>query len=205
MNQEVPGNKGQIRRMILDRRNLLSNEERQAKSRAITDHLCRWDHWGRARVIMSYVSFASEVDTEAINRAVLSRGKMLFLPKVEKDKKEISIYEVTDLARDLVPGPWGIKEPDPCCCPLADTSKLDLVLVPGVAFDRTGGRIGYGKGFYDRFLASLQVRGLKPKTVGLAFFLQVVAKVDWQPHDFRLEAVLTENGWLGEEESKYCS
>ncbi len=93
----------------------------------------------------------------------------------------------------LKQGVYGIMEPDPEKAEEADVSLLEAVVVPGVAFDRHGGRMGYGGGFYDRFLAGLD---RLPFLVGVGFSMQVVEHVPLEPHDIRLDGIVTEKGYF---------
>ena len=123
-------------------------------------------------------------------RHVLDDGKVLILPKVGSDG--LGLYEVRDTDRDLVPGTWGIREPIPDRCPLADPQDVDFALVPGLAFDRRGRRLGYGGGFYDRLISG----ALSEDTplVSGAFEVQMVEEVPVGPSDMPVHAVVTEEG-----------
>ncbi len=126
--------------------------------------------------------------TDELLWRVLSDGKALLLPRVERGG--LGLYEVRDLAADLEPGTWGIREPKPARCPPADPGRVDFALVPGVAFDREARRLGYGGGFYDRLLAG----GLPEATplVSGAFGVQIVDEVPVDPHDAPVDLVVTE-------------
>ena len=101
----------------------------------------------------------------------------------------LRLYAVASLTEDLLPGVWGIREPDPARCREASIEEIDFILVPGVAFDASGGRLGYGGGFYDRLLG--HARPGVPKVAG-AFSLQVVAAVPVEDHDCRVTTLVTE-------------
>jgi 5-formyltetrahydrofolate cyclo-ligase len=106
-------------------------------------------------------------------------------------RRHLVLHQVGDIDRDTRPGRWGIREPDPARCPAIDPLEVDLVLLPGVAFDRRGGRLGYGAGFYDRLLTRLRTDCVR---VAGAFSLQVVAEVPLEPHDQRFQCLVTEAG-----------
>ena len=101
------------------------------------------------------------------------------------------LYQVASLETDLRPGTWGIPEPDPAHCGLAAPADIDFILVPGVAFDPDGGRLGYGAGYYDRLLAAW-VSPLPP-LVAAAFELQIVPAVPVLAGDHRVDLVVTES------------
>jgi len=137
--------------------------------------------------VMLYASVGSEVVTWGIALEVLARGSRTFYPRVEHG--EIQPYEVASPAPDLLPrGKYRIPEPHPERCRRADPGEIDLVLVPGVAFDIRGHRVGYGKGYFDRFLT--RIRPGIP-TIGLAYDLSVVREVPVSPWDTAVGAVVT--------------
>jgi 5-formyltetrahydrofolate cyclo-ligase len=123
---------------------------------------------------------------------VLHQGKILLLPRVNLQKGSLDLYLVRDPVRDLRVGTWGIREPRPDRCVRVDPHAIDFVLVPGLAFDARGGRLGYGGGFYDKLLA----HGLSPCAwlVAGAFKSQMVEKVPVDGHDVPMDVVVTENG-----------
>jgi len=141
------------------------------------------DAYRRARCVAAYAAFGSEVSTAAITARVLTDGKQLAMARVEGDA--LVLHRVLDPARDLVPGTWDIPEPAPDL-PVVDPRAVDLFLLPGLAFDPGGGRLGYGRGFFDRVLA--EVPGVK---VALAFDGQLVEAVPVEPRDVAMDGVVT--------------
>jgi 5-formyltetrahydrofolate cyclo-ligase len=142
-----------------------------------------------ARVVLAYAGFGSELQTGDFLRRTLELGKTLLLPRVNRETKSLDIYEVKDLECDLKPGIWGIREPNPDICSPADTRAVDFVLVPGVAFDSRGGRLGYGAGFYDRLLAN---RPSQACIVAGAFEIQMIEHVPMHEHDVPVDVIVTE-------------
>jgi 5-formyltetrahydrofolate cyclo-ligase len=120
----------------------------------------------------------------------LAAGKTVALPAFTPDANRYTASQILDPARDLVVGRFGIREPGPAC-PVIPLNRLDLVLVPGIAFDARGGRLGRGQGFYDRLLAD--VRGTK---CGVAFAEQLVDVVPMGSLDIRLNCILTPTRWI---------
>lgn len=145
--------------------------------------------WKRARVVLGFVPDGSEPPMRPLLQAALDEGKRLALPRMEWDEQRVRPLLVTDL-EELEARRHGIGEP-PSWCPAVDPSEIDLVLVPGVAFDRTGRRVGRGGGFYDRFLASL---GGRASRVGVCFACQVVEAAPAGAHDERVTMLATEDG-----------
>ncbi len=176
--------KKELRKQILAARDALLPEQRRAKSREIEERLFALPEFISARTIMFFASFRSEVETEPMIRRALHSGKRIILPKVRG--KELSLFEIKDFDRDLVPGAWGI--PEPCEAYPAFLNDVALIIVPGAAFDEWGNRIGYGAGFYDKLLPVFT-----KTTVALAFELQIVANVPADSHDIPVQKIVTEN------------
>ncbi|MDR9500906.1 MAG: 5-formyltetrahydrofolate cyclo-ligase [Desulfurivibrionaceae bacterium] len=177
------------RREILARRDQMAAPQRQEKSLALAARLEALACFRQARTMLFYVSFRSEVETRSLMRQALARGITVAAPLTRTRDKELQVFAVTDLDHDLVPGYQGIREPDPHRCRLLEPAALDLVIVPGSLFDLHGGRMGYGGGYYDRFLARRAPQAIR---VGLCFELQLVAEVPMAAHDQYLDYVVTE-------------
>lgn len=190
------GAKAQIRSAVVAARNRLAPAERLRRSRAITDRVVAMASFREAACVMAYCSFGSELDTAAFLDAVLAEGKTLALPKIDRARNRLGVYAVRDFYTQTVAGVWGIREPDPRVCAAVEPRDLDFVLVPGVAFDRRGGRIGYGKGYYDRLLEECRNGGGNPHRVAGAFETQLVDHVPMEHHDVPIEIVATESQTL---------
>jgi 5-formyltetrahydrofolate cyclo-ligase len=193
---DARGRKAALRPLVLQRRNALDPAVRREASRRIIDAVLVRDDFRRAHSVMAYASFGSEVDTAVLCETVLHEGKMLLLPRVDKTRGAIRVYEVRDLASDLDTNRWGIREPRPETCREIVPGELEFVFVPGVAFDARGGRLGYGKAYYDHLLAASTQASGSPTLVAGAFALQVVDQVPMEPHDVRIPVILTEHGTL---------
>jgi len=185
--------KAALRRAVLLRRDALPEGERALLSGSIVATVLDLPAYETAHVVLAYASFGTELRTDELLRRVLADGKTLLLPRVGRDG--LGLYEVRDLAGDLKPGTWNIHEPVPDRCPLADPRGVNLALIPGVAFDRRGRRLGYGGGFYDRLLAG-GLREATPRVSG-AFEVQVVDEVPVDPHDAPVDLVVTEDRAYG--------
>jgi 5-formyltetrahydrofolate cyclo-ligase len=141
-------------------------------------------------VVLGYMAFDHEVLTDGLMQQTMASGKQLVLPMVLGDRQEMALYVIEDLGCDVAPGYRGILEPQPQRTRAVAPETLELALIPGVAFDLRGGRLGFGTGFYDRLLSRLP-QGIP--TVGLAFDFQVIPRLPCQPHDMLLEAIVTEH------------
>lgn len=181
--------KAELRRAVLARRDAIPTERRAELSAAIFATVVALEAFQRARTVLAYCSFGSEPVTDPFLRAVLAHGKTLALPKVGREARALEVFRVSDPGRELRPGVWGIREPDPAACAPVPLGALDLVVVPGVVFDVRGGRIGYGAGYYDRLL-----RGLAEDValVAAAFEVQIVDEVPMEPHDRPIDRIVTE-------------
>jgi 5-formyltetrahydrofolate cyclo-ligase len=180
--------KARIRRESFLRRDRLSPLVRELTSHQIHERLCAMPEYRDAERVMLYASVGSEVVTWGIALEVLARGSRTYYPRVERG--EIEPYEVASPAPDLLPrGKYRIPEPHPERCRRADAGEVDLVLVPGAAFDVSGHRLGYGKGYYDRFLG--RIRPGVP-SLGLAYDISVSRRLPVSPWDRAVEAVVTE-------------
>ena len=169
----------------------MSAAERQALSERITARLLGLEAYRAARYVMAYKSFGGEFDTSRFVADVLASGRRLALPRVDGASRAIRIHQVHDPQIELVAGVWGIREPRVDLCPEVPASQVEFVLVPGVAFTRRGERLGYGGGYYDRFIGSLGSH--RPALVVAAFDLQVVDELPLSQTDQRVDLVVTES------------
>jgi 5-formyltetrahydrofolate cyclo-ligase len=178
----VPSDKADLRRRLRAVRAAVDG--RAARSVALCAAVVELPAYATAEVVMSFASFRSEVDTSSLHARAWNDGKALLLPRVEAH--DLVAVEVT--VRDaLVTSPLGIDEP---AGPAVDRARLagSLVIVPGLAFTPDGHRLGYGGGYYDRFLASLPPSVV---TIGLCFREQVVDDLPLDPHDLPVDHVVT--------------
>ncbi|MBE3585333.1 MAG: 5-formyltetrahydrofolate cyclo-ligase [Thermoanaerobacter sp.] len=182
-------NKSELRKDVLKVRGSLSPEEVAARSRRIMERLTSLEEYHRAKTLMAYVDFRNEVKTGDLIVESMARGKRVAVPLTDVAGKRLVPSLLLDFPGDLAPGTWGILEPRPECLRPLEPQELDLVVVPGVAFDLQGNRLGYGGGFYDRFLPRT-----RPDTVWLApaFEVQLVPAVYHGPHDCPVHILVTE-------------
>jgi 5-formyltetrahydrofolate cyclo-ligase len=164
---------------------------RRVKSVRIACALRRLPEYRKARAILCYADFDGEVQTRAILEKALSEGKKVFVPVVtDRTRRHRVVAQVKDLEKDLAHrGHYGIAHPLRLFSKEIPLAKLGLVILPGVAFDVQGGRLGRGGGYFDRFLPKVP---LSVPRVGLAFRFQVVAKLPREAHDQPISRVITE-------------
>ena len=139
--------------------------------------------------VMAYLSFGSEFDTAGLIADLQARKKVLVLPRVERRSRELQLHEVLDIGRETEAGVWGIRQPRAECRAVAHAESIELVVVPGVAFTRQGARLGYGGGYYDRFIRSLARR---PALIAAAFETQVLDELPMSDTDQWVDRVVTE-------------
>lgn len=174
-----------IRKDTLRRRDAIPHQVRRVKDSAIRDRLLGLPEFINAASVLFYASFRSEVDTIALLKEALSRGKTVMLPRVEGDV--LKIYEIKDM-EELSPGYMGIPEPSSSAERLRTVEEVRLVVMPGAAFDPGGFRLGYGKGYYDRMLEG--ARGVP--LVALAYEEQISDSLPHEEHDVRVDVIITD-------------
>lgn len=186
--------KQELRQRLLQLREAMPAQAVAQKSSTIAREVLNLAAYRRAQTIMTYVAFRNEVRTEIIIREALNQGKRVAVPLCSRARRQLIASQLLDFPGDLAPGTWGIPEPKPEALRPLDPQAIDLVIVPGVAFDRRGYRLGYGGGYYDRFLLRL---GQGSVSVGVAFSLQVVDELPCEEHDRPVNLVITESGIFG--------
>jgi 5-formyltetrahydrofolate cyclo-ligase len=179
--------KREARRLALAARDALPPAERERLGEAIRARVLELPELAAAATVMLFASFRSEIDTAPLADWVLRAGKVLCLPRVLAPRT-MAAFRVRDRATDLVPGKWDIPEPREGL-PEVPPEAVDLVFVPGSAFDEEGRRCGYGGGFYDNFLP--RTRAGTP-WVALAFEAQLVRRIRLEAHDLPVTAIVTE-------------
>jgi len=182
--------KNEIRKSVLRARTALSPAEVTEKSALVIEKVLLMKEYLQAGTIMVYLDFRNEVQTGHLVQHSLSAGKRVTVPVTDVANHKLIPSLLQNYPDDLQPGTWGILEPKPDCLRSVNPAEIDLVFVPGVAFDLSGNRVGYGGGFYDRFL--LQTR---PHTfyIALAFELQIKPYVYPDEHDIPVHWIVTEN------------
>ncbi len=178
-----------IREILLKKRDGIGHIEKKMKEAAIRKRLYALTDFKKAKSILLYASFRSEVDTMQCIRHALKIKKMAALPRVDSRKKELKLYEIKDIS-ELKPGYMGIQEPKTVKSREVGLNDIDIVIIPGAGFDTEGNRLGYGHGFYDKLLS----KSRKPvTTVALAFEEQIIPKVPKDSHDVKIDKIITEN------------
>ena len=178
-----------VRTEILHRREALTPAERTRLSERIVDSAARWIQREGFHSVMLYLNMRGEVETTGLLEGLLNSGKQVCAPVVDTEELELIPRRIQNLETELVRHPYGMLEPN-AACPLFPIEHLQLIVVPGIAFDCNGYRLGYGKGFYDRFL----VKCPHAIAIGLAYQIQLVEDTFPQAWDVPVQHIFTETG-----------
>ena len=160
-----------------------------AKTKGIEERLFEFANYLEARIVLLYAPVAPEVDTLEIIKRSYMYNKIVVLPAFDPNNFRMTLMKVDDPEKDLVDGPRGNLEPNPKRCKVVPIDCLDIAIIPGVAMDEKGGRIGSGKGYYDRLIPDLPITTRK---VGLVFEDQVMPMIPMESHDRHVDIVVTE-------------
>jgi 5-formyltetrahydrofolate cyclo-ligase len=190
MTRSLDTKKVELRQQIRVLLKTMRSEYRRAASENALSLLEQQSVWKKARTIFFYAPLPEELDIWPLLRDSVATGKTVALPRFDSVTQRYVACQIQHLTNDISAGQFGIREPGAHCVAVP-LNQLDLVLVPGVAFDLCGRRLGRGKGFYDQLLAD--VRGTK---CGVAFDEQIVAEIPVEPHDIHLNCILTPTRWL---------
>ncbi|MBU5255038.1 5-formyltetrahydrofolate cyclo-ligase [Tissierella praeacuta] len=177
-----------LRKKILQKRAELSTENIVNYSNIIENKLYKMDYYKNAKTIMSFISFGDEIITHEIIKNSIKNGKSVVVPITIPETKELKVSKILDFS-ELEIGYYNILTPKKDFLRFIDFNTIDLVLVPGVVFARDGYRVGYGGGYYDRFLSKFKE---KVNTIGLAFDLQIVEEVPKDSFDIPVDFIITE-------------
>lgn len=189
-NPSVLKAKQALRERMLAERDRLSAPEREAAGAAVAATVAAHPWWRAAGTVALFVSIQSEMPTAELLDRAWREGRHVALPRLDRSAGALALAFHRVNGRDeLKPGVWGIPEPR-VESPVVKPGQMDLWIVPGLAFDPRGGRLGYGKALYDQALA-----GVSAPIVGIGYAFQRVAALPLEPHDVMLRALVTEKGW----------
>lgn len=180
--------KKKIRRETLQKRDSISQQLKSEKDISILQHIIMLPEFSSAKTILFYASFRSEVDTMDMIKLSLHLGKAAVLPRVCKEEDILKLYEIKTLD-ELARGYMWILEPSVDEDRLRNLSDIDLVIIPGAAYDTRGNRLGYGAAYYDKLLVTMEK---KIPIVAPAYEEQVVEKIPAEPHDIKVDKIVTD-------------
>ncbi|SHJ74677.1 5-formyltetrahydrofolate cyclo-ligase [Clostridium cavendishii DSM 21758] len=179
--------KKELRKLIKEKRLNLDRKEKELSDIKIAESFLKSAYFKECKTIFMYVSMEDEVETKEILKKALELGKHIYVPKVENTQKVMKALRINSLLDLNESGVFGILEPS------IDNEELkeeaDIILVPGLAFDLSGGRLGYGGGFYDKFLKNSK----SSKRIALCYDFQIVDEVPMEEFDEKIDFIITEN------------
>jgi 5-formyltetrahydrofolate cyclo-ligase len=186
-----------LRKKVIKKRGSIPPPEKKRKDALIMHGLFNIREFKRAKAVLFYASFRTEVDTISMIEGSLKMGKRVFVPKVDKERHRLRLYEIKTI-KELSPGYMGIPEPSLPDERLRDINDVDLVIIPGVGFDFSGNRLGYGAGYYDMLLSSMKesesTRTEKVPFIALAYRDQLVDSIPSELHDVKVDMIITDEG-----------
>ena len=177
-----------IRREILQRRDSIAKNLKAEKDISILQRIIMLPEFSAAKRILFYASFRSEADTMDMIKLSLHLGKLAVLPRVCKKEHILKLYEIKNMD-ELARGYMWILEPSVDEARLRKLSDIDLVIIPGAAYDTQGNRLGYGAAYYDKLLAAPE---RKIPIVAPAYEEQIVEKIPAEPHDIKVDKIITD-------------
>jgi 5-formyltetrahydrofolate cyclo-ligase len=181
------GSKAHIRNTMITQLQGMSSEERQRQNHEIGVRLEGFSPYQNAQKVMSYVGVGIEIDTVPFLARALKVGKKVAVPVCVTKGKKLIVSELRDLG-ELERGFYGLLEPTEDFIRPMEPKELDVVIIPGLAFDTTGNRLGRGGGYYDRFLAGLSSR---TSLIALAYECQIIERVPTEAHDITVQWLIT--------------
>jgi len=187
--EEIGAAKIQIREEIAKSISALSDSEIAEKTRAIEARLFDFANFLEAKIALLYMSGDYEVATDNIIKRSYAYGKIVVLPAFDPVKFEMNLMKVDNFEKDLVPGPRGVMEPDASRCKIVPLERIDIAILPGLAFDEKGARLGSGKGYYDRLIPRLAITTRK---VALTLEEQIVPQIPMEAHDKHVDIIITD-------------
>lgn len=190
--------KEKVRKKAVETRDSIDEESQQQKSEEIAKKILEADWFKEADIVLSYHAFRSEVEVDALNRAVLTQGKKLYLPKTYVKEKQIRFFEITDLSKlkrgyQKIWEPTG-EEPEFSFETVKEEQKKVLMIMPGTAYDARGYRMGYGGGYYDRYLNAHEAewKMIDFMTAFAAFSEQKMILIPGERCDVKPDVIVTE-------------
>ena len=187
--EEIRKTKDEIRGNVEKALAALSDKEIKNKTLRIEKRLFEFANFLEANIVLLYINSNCEVNSLKIIKRCLNYKKIVILPAFVTTKYEMKLMKIDNLETDLTLGPRNILEPDPNQCNIVPIECIDIAIIPGVAFDEKGGRIGSGDGYYDRLIPKLPITTRK---VALTFEDQIVPQIQLEAHDRHVDIIITE-------------
>lgn len=181
--------KNELRKRILKIRNNMNKEDVLSNSKTIIDKLRNLNEFKNSKTVFIYMDFNNEVITRDLIEEMLKEKKHVIIPYTDTLNVKLIPTEIFDMEKDLQKCSFGYYEPKKEIIKHVETEKFDLIVVPGVAFDKSLNRLGFGKGYYDRIL---HLRRKDCKAVAVAHDFQVLQEIPAEEHDVKMDMIITE-------------
>ena len=188
--EEIQITKSQIRQETVQKIAALSAKEIAEKTKAIENRLFDFANFLESKIILLYVNNPHEVRTANILKRAYNYNKIVVLPAYSTENFEMELKKIDNLKKDLHQGPRDILQPDESRCKVVPIDKIDIAVIPAVALDEKGGRIGSGEGYYDRLIPRLAITTRK---VALALEVQIIPQAPIESHDKHVDIIITED------------
>jgi len=187
--EEIRAAKIQIRDEVAHTISALSESEINEKIAAVESRLFAFANFLESKIALLYLSKNLEVQTDSIIQKAQSYNKIVVLPAFDPENYQMKLMKVDAIGQELIPGPRGVLEPDASKCKVVPMDRIDIAIIPGLAFDEKGGRIGMGTGYYDRLIPRLDITTRK---VALTFEEQIIPQVPMESHDKHVDIIITD-------------
>ena len=188
--EEIQLKKNELREETAKKIAALPAKEISEKTKAIETRLFDFANFLESKIALMYVNNNGEVPTGNILRRTYDYGKIVVLPAFDTENFKMTLLKVDNLDKDLREGPRGILEPDETRCKVVPIERIDIAIIPAIALDEKGGRIGSGEGYYDRLIPRLAITTRK---VALALEQQIVPQIPLESHDKHVDIIITED------------
>ena len=186
---DLPHDKKALRREMIARRDAIPVAQRERSAERLVVKLAALPEYAAARSVLATMAIGSEWPTRVLIDRARADGKSIVLPRITAPPRHLEIHVVGDMEHDLVPGIWDIPEPDPARCAKVDFAGVDFALVPALAVDRAGYRLGYGAGYFDRLLTG---RGARPFCVTALPAAFILSSVPHESHDIPVDRIVSD-------------
>ena len=172
-----------------ERLSALSEDELMEKQGAIESNLLTFANFLESELALLYINRSSEIATEKIIRTSLDVGKGIALPAYSESKHTMTLLRVNDYDEDLIKTEAGVLEPNPSTCKKVSLDLIDIALIPGLAFDEKGGRVGFGEGFYNKLITKLPETTRK---ISIAYEEQIVDAIQMDSRKYNVDIIITD-------------
>ncbi len=188
--EDIKERKASVRKEVTEAVGSISNGEMATKNSAIEERLFDFANFAEAKIVLFYIDKENEIATASIMKRCLGMNKAVVLPVFDTEKNKVGMYKVDDIETDLKIGEDNRLEPDITVCKNVPLDCIDIAIIPGLAFDEKGGRIGHGDGLYDKLIPKLPATARK---VSIALEEQIILQVPMESRDKYVDIIITDN------------